>query len=205
MPNIITAQELRDVLGVSDSLYPDVYLDQVIDSAEQVILPMLTAYQSAITSYYIRNGVIFFTTQRLNAFVEGQSVVVTGLGDIDATYTVIPNIEYTVLPYTYPFTPNRYVFRAAIAEPDTATVIPVIPAGVAVLDGSSASELYANTPPVKTAILVVSTEIFQSVTAPGNMTNNVDFNPSPFVLGRSLQNRVIGLLNPFIDVEIFAQ
>jgi len=37
------------------------------------------------------------------------------------------------------------------------------------------------------------------------MTNNVDFNPSPFVLGRSLQNRVIGLLNPFIDVEIFAQ
>tara|TARA_R110002126_G_scaffold175945_2_gene324534 strand:- start:5639 stop:6256 length:618 start_codon:yes stop_codon:yes gene_type:complete len=205
MPAIISAQELRDVLGVSDSLYSDVYLDQIIDSAEQVILPMLTAYSSAITSYTIRSGVIFFTTQRLNAFVEGQSVVVTGLGDIDATYTVIANPEYTVLPFTYPFTPNRYVFRAAIAEADTATVIPVIPAGLANLDGSSAADLYANTPPIKSAILVVSTEIFQSVIAPGNMTNNVDFNPSPFVLGRSLQNRVIGLLNPFIDVEIFAQ
>jgi hypothetical protein len=74
-----------------------------------------------------------------------------------------------------------------------------------VLSGSSAAQLYANTPPIQTAILVVSTEIFQSVIAPGNMTNNVDFNPSPFVLGRSLQNRVISLLNPFIDVEIFAQ
>ena len=193
MPNIISTQELRDVLGVSDSLYSDAYLDQIINSAEQVILPMLTAYQSAVRSYLIREGIIYFNTQRENYFVEGQNVVITGLGDVDGTYTVTPN--------------NRgvFVFSAVAEASDTATVIPVIPAGVAVLDGSSAAELYATTPPVKSAILVVSTEIFQSVTASGNMTNNVDFNPSPFVLGRSLQNRVIGLLNPFIDVEIFAQ
>jgi hypothetical protein len=190
---IISAQELRDVLGVSDSLYDDVYLEQIIASAELTILPMLTAYQSAIRGYSISNGIIYFSTQRENFFVEGQDVVVTGLGSVDGTYTVIPN--------------NRgvFIFTANTEDPDTATVIPVIPAGVAVLDGSSAADLYADTPPIKSAILVVSTEIFQSVTAPGNMTNNVDFNPSPFVLGRSLQNRVIGLLNPFIDVEIFAQ
>lgn len=193
MPNIITAQELRDVLGVSDSLYSDVYLDQIIDSAEQVILPMLTAYQSAIKAYSIIDGIIYFTTQRENYFVEGQDIVVTGLGAVDDTYTVTTN--------------NRgvFVFSSTTIDADTATVIPVIPAGLATLDGSSAADLYANTPPIKSAILVVSTEVFQSVTAPGNMTNNVDFNPSPFVLGRSLQNRVIGLLNPFIDVEIFAQ
>ena len=193
MPNIITAQELRDVLGVSDSLYSDVYLDQIIDSAEQVILPMLTAYQSAIKAYSIIDGIIYFTTQRENYFVEGQDIVVTGLGAVDDTYTVTTN--------------NRgvFVFSATTIDADTLTVIPVIPAGLATLDGSSAADLYANTPPIKSAILVVSTEVFQSVTAPGNMTNNVDFNPSPFVLGRSLQNRVIGLLNPFIDVEIFAQ
>ena len=190
---IISAQELRDVLGVSDSLYSDVYLEQIIASAELTILPMLTAYQSAIRGYSISNGIIYFSTQRENYFVESQSVVITGLGDVDDTYTVIPN--------------NRglFIFTANTMAEDTATLIPVIPAGVAVLDGSSAAELYADTPPIKSAILVVSTEIFQSVTAPGNMTNNMDFNPSPFVLGRSLQNRVIGLLNPFIDVEIFAQ
>ena len=193
MPNIITAQELRDVLGVSDSLYSDVYLDQIIDSAEQVILPMLTAYQSAIKAYSIIDGIIYFTTQRENYFVEGQDIVVTGLGSVDDTYTVTTN--------------NRgvFVFSATTIDADTLTVIPVIPAGLATLDGSSAADLYANTPPIKSAILVVSTEVFQSVTAPGNMTNNVDFQMSPFVLGRSLQNRVIGLLNPFIDVEIFAQ
>jgi hypothetical protein len=193
MPNIITAQELRDVLGVSDSLYSDVYLDQIIDSAEQIILPMLTAYQSAIKAYSIIDGIIYFTTQRENYFVEGQDVVVTGLGAIDDTYTIIPN--------------NRgiFIFTANTIAADTDTVIPVIPAGVAVLDGSSAAELYANTPPIQSAILVVSTEIFQSVTAPGNMTNNVDFNPSPFVLGRSLQNRVIGILSAYIDVETIAQ
>ena len=206
MPNIITAQQLRDVLGVSDSLYDDTYLNQIIDSAEQIILPMLTAYQSAITNYIINNNVIYFTTQRQNYFVQGQSVVVTGLGALNATYTVIASnpvgfaFPFDVMPINAGFT-----FAAVKVAANSATVIPVIPAGVAVLSGSSAAQLYANTPPIQTAILVVSTEIFQSVIAPGNMTNNVDFNPSPFVLGRSLQNRVISLLNPFIDVEIFAQ
>lgn len=193
MPNIITAQQLRDVLGVSDSLYDDTYLDQIINSAEQIILPMLTAYQSAIRAYVIIDNEIHFSTQRENYFVQDQDVVVTGLGALDDTYTVIPSNR------------GAFSFSANIVAANSDTVIPVIPAGVAVLDGSSAAELYATTPPIQSAILVVSTEIFQSVIAPGNMTNNVDFNPSPFVLGRSLQNRVISLLNPFIDVEIFAQ
>jgi hypothetical protein len=193
MPSIITEQQLRDVLGVSDSLYSDAYLDQIIDSAEQIILPMLTAYQSAIRAYDIVDNEIHFATQRENYFVQGQSVIVTGLGALNATYTVIPSNR------------GAFSFAAVKIAADSLTVIPVIPAGIAVLSGSSAAQLYANTPPIESAILVVSTEIFQSVTAPGNMTNNVDFNPSPFVLGRSLQNRVISLLNPFIDVEIFAQ
>ena len=49
MPQIVTAQELRDVLGVSVSLYSDAYLDLMINSAEGAILPLLTGYQSAIT------------------------------------------------------------------------------------------------------------------------------------------------------------
>jgi hypothetical protein len=203
---IITAEQLRDVLGVSDSLYDDDYLDQIIASAEQIILPMLTAYQAAIKDYVIIDNVIYFTTQRENYFVQGQDVVVTGLGALDDTYTVIPSgpvgfaFPFNVLPIN-----AGYTFAANIVAANTATIIPVIPAGVAVLDGASAAELYANTPPIQSAILVVSTEIFQSVIAPGNMTSDINYNPQPFVLGRSLQNRVISLLNPFIDVEIFAQ
>jgi len=50
MPSIITASQLRTVLGVSVSLYSDAYLDSIINSAEQVILPLLTANQNAIAS-----------------------------------------------------------------------------------------------------------------------------------------------------------
>ena len=190
---IVTPSELRAVLGVSESLFSDAYLEEIIDSAELTILPMLTANNNAIASYEILDGTITFNTIKRNNFVEGQDIVVTGLGAVDATYTVD---DKSYLPFS---------FCADTNLPDTATTIPVIPSGVAVLDGSSAAELYANAAPVHSAILVVSVEIFQSVTASGNMTSSIDQNPSPFVLGLSLQNRVIGLLSTYIDVETMAQ
>lgn len=192
MPNIITAEELRTVLGVSESLYGDEYLDQVIDSAELTILPLLTQYQSAIATTRISNGVAFFTTIRPCYFAVGQSVVVAGCGDLDGTYTITSDS-------TQPFE-----FSVVTAEADRVLNV-IIPAGTATLSGASSAELYANVPPIKSAILVVSVEIFQSVTASGNMTTNENFNPSPFVLGRSLQSRVVGLLSPFIDVETMCQ
>jgi len=192
MANIITVEELRTVLGVSESLYSDPYLEQIIDSAELTILPLLTQYQSAIAATRISNGVAYFTTIRPCYFAVGQSVVVVGCGELDDTY------EVTAHSY------NPYEFTAITAEANR-VLNAIIPAGSATLEGASAAELYANVPPVKSAILVVSVEIFQSVTASGNMTVSENFQPSPFVLGRSLQSRVIGLLSPFIDVETMAQ
>ena len=192
MANIITVEELRTVLGVSESLYSDPYLEQIIDSAELTILPLLTQYQSAIATTRISNGVAYFTTIRPCYFAVGQSVVVAGCGELDDTY------EVTAHSY------NPHEFTAVTAEADRVLNV-IIPSGTATLDGASSAELYANVPPVKSAILVVSVEIFQSVTASGNMTTNENFSPSPFVLGRSLQSRVIGLLGPFIDVETMAQ
>ena len=60
MPSIITAAQLRSVLGVSSSLYNDAYLEQIIDSGENVILPMLVANQSAVTEYKLVDNVAFF-------------------------------------------------------------------------------------------------------------------------------------------------
>ena len=192
MPNIITAEELRTVLGVSESLYSDAYLEQIIDSAELTILPLLTQYQSAIATTRINEGVAYFTTIRPCYFAVGQSVVVAGCGDLDATYTITDTL---IRPYE---------FSVATIEADRILNV-IIPSGTATLDGASSAELYANVAPVKSAILVVSVEIFQSVTASGNMTVNENFSPSPFVLGRSLQSRVVGLLGPFLDVETMAQ
>jgi hypothetical protein len=59
---IVTPSELRAVLGVSESLFSDAYLEEIIDSAELTILPMLTANNNAIASYEILDGSITFNT-----------------------------------------------------------------------------------------------------------------------------------------------
>ena len=194
MPNIITVAELRGVLGVSSSLYSDAYLENIIDSAEGVVLPMLTAYQAAITGVYLENDVAYYTTQRLNGFVVGQSVNITGCVPslFNGTYTITDDLV------------GAYTFSVAKVNADV-EIRPVIPAGVAALDGASAAELYVGVAPVESALLVVSVEIFQSITAPGGQIEGVDFQPSPFRMGRSLQNRVTGLLSPFVDVENICQ
>jgi len=193
MPAIVTAAQLRSILGVSVSLYSDAQLDNIIDSAEQTILPLLTQYQSSVTFADVTDSVIYFTTVRPNYFVPGQSVIVTGAGAYSATYTVTDDrIE-------------PYIFTAATAAADRTYPLPFIPNALATLSGGSAAQLYASTPPVENAILAVSVEIFQSITAPGNQIMSDQFQPSPFILGRSLSNRVIGLLGPFLDVETMCQ
>ena len=193
MPSIITAASLRTVLGVSSSLYSDAYLDEIIGSAEGVILPMLTANQTAIAEVYLTSNVAYYVTQRPHYFVEGQTVVASGIvpSTFNGTITVTDDIT------------NPYIFSAALVNADI-DIRGVIPAGVAYLSGANAATLYASTDAVESAVTIVSVEIFQSITAAGGQIEGVDFTPSPYRMGRSLMNRVIGLLSPYIDVETMA-
>ena len=205
MPSIITASQLRTVLGVSVALYSDAYLDSIINSAEQVILPLLTANQNAIAAVYLQNNVAYYITQKPNSFVADQSVVISGCvpSTFNGTKTVTSNYydPFPYLPFAYP-APYFY-FTCALTNADI-TFRPVIPAGVAYLSGANAATLYANTDAVEQAVTIVSVEIFQSVVAPGGQIEGVDFTPSPFRMGRSLQNRVIGLLGNYVDVSTMA-
>ena len=193
MPSIITAASLRAVLGVSSSLYSDAYLDEIIGSAEGVILPMLTANQAAIAEVYLTNNVAYYVTQRPHYFVAGQTVVASGIvpSTFNGTITVTDSIT------------NPYIFSAALVNADI-IIRGVIPAGVAYLSGANAGTLYASTDAVESAVTIISVEIFQSITAAGGQIEGVDFTPSPYRMGRSLMNRVIGLLSPYIDVETMA-
>ena len=189
---IIDADDLRAILGVSESLYSDNYLDQIIASSEEILLPILNSYQFAIDSFEIKDNIVYFYTIRPNLFVQGQSVVVTGCGAIDDTYTVEAR------------TGDVYMFSAAVIAADS-IVTPVIPAGVAVLDGSSAADLYANNDAIKNALLGLSTDIFQAVIAPGSQIEGVDFAQTIYRTGRAMINRQMGLLTPFIDTQTICQ
>ena len=144
MPAIITVASLRTVLGVSVSLYSNEYLESIIDSAEQVILPLLTANQNSVAAVYLQNNVAYYITQKPNTFVAGQSVVVTGCvpATFNGTQTVTSNY-YDPFPYlSFAYPAPYFYFTAAITNADI-TFRPVIPGGVVYLSGADAATLYA--------------------------------------------------------------
>ena len=191
MPSIVTASQLRSILGVSSSLYNDAYLEGIIDTSEAVILPMLVANSNAVNAYKLKDNVAVYYTQREHYFVAGQSIVVTGLpSPFSDTVTIVE----AALNY----------FTAAITNADV-TLRASVPSGTATLDGYSAADIYANNQAIESAILAVSVEVFQSRIAAGGQIEGVDFSSTPYRMGRSLTNRVSTLLLPFLDVETILQ
>jgi hypothetical protein len=187
VPAIITASQLRSVLGVSSSLYDDNYLNDIIDTAEQAILPLLIQNSTAVIEYELKNNVAIFYTRRVHTFVVGQSIVVTGLpAPFTATHTLTVVTDSS--------------FSAALTSADV-TRRQIIPNGTATLSGYSAATLYVGNSSIESAIYAVSIEVFQSRTAAGGQIEGLDFQSSPYRMGRSLLNRVIGLLGNYIDVD----
>lgn len=191
MPNIVTAAQLRQVLGVSIALYDDAYLNEIINTAEAVILPMLVANTSAVNAYKLANNEAFYYTEREHHFVAGQSIIVAGLpAPFSATVTVLRA--------------GAFYFTAAITNADV-TLREIIPNGTATLSGYSAVNIYTGNDAIESAILAVSVEVFQSRVAAGGQIEGVDFTATPYRMGRSLTNRVSTLLMPYLDVETVCQ
>ena len=190
--SIVTPTQLRDVLQVSSSLYSDAYLQKVIDTSELTILPLLVSYSSAVTNRRIASNVATLTTNTPHNYIVGSSVVVSS---VDATF----NGTYTVTAVG-----GQYEFSFAKTNADIA-MNAVIPHGTTYLSGYDAATIYASNPAVYEALLVVSVEIFQSITAAGGQIEGVDFQPTPYRIGRSLLNRVVGILGKSLDQDAMLQ
>jgi hypothetical protein len=213
MPTIVTAAELRSVLGVSTALYNDAYLNDVIDTAETVILPMLVKYSSPIDVVSLQDNIATYYVLGDNNFSAGQSVVVTGVGSpFNGTFTILEssNLDYdsfVLRSNSRIFLDGSYrefngFFTVALVNADI-TERKVIPSGLATLSGAST---YVGNAAVESAVLAVSVEVFQSRIAPGGQIEGIDFTQvSPYRLGRSLFNRVSGLLGAFIDTDSMVQ
>ena len=213
MATIVTPAELRSVLGVSNSLYNDAYLTDVIDTAESVILPMLVKYSSPIDVVALQDNIATYYVLGDNNFGVGQSVVVTGVGSpFNGTFTILEssNLDYDsfiLRSNSRIFLDGSYrefngFFTVAITNADI-TERKVIPSGLATLSGAST---YVGNAAVESAVLAVSVEVFQSRIAPGGQIEGIDFTQvSPYRLGRSLFNRVSGLLGAFIDTDSMVQ
>lgn len=185
MPSIVTASELRTILGVSSALYSDAYLTDICDASENVVLPMLVAHKVRIDGVSLFDNVAYFSCSTLNTFTPEQSVLITGCGvPFDGTRTV--GGEY-----------NDFLFTAAITNADV-NGKNLIPAGTATLVGAST---YVGNANVEAAVLAISVEIFQARTAAGGSIEGVDFAVTPYRLSKNLLAKVTGLLGPYLDVD----
>jgi hypothetical protein len=213
MATIVSVSELRSILGVSTSLYNDAYLTDVIDTAEAVILPMLVKYSSPIDRVALQDNIATYYVLGDNNFSVGQSVVITNVGSpFNGTFTILQssNLDYdsfVLRSNSRIFLDGSYrefngFFTVAITNADISER-KVIPSGLATLSGAST---YVGNSAVESAVLAVSVEVFQSRIAPGGQIEGIDFTSvSPYRLGRSLFNRVSGLLGAFIDTDSMVQ
>ena len=118
MPSIVTASELRTILGVSSSLYSDAYLTDIVDASENLVLPMLVTFQSKIDKVELKQNVAYFHTATIHEFTEGQSVVITSVGaPFNGTHTVTNDL---ITPYVFTAAiTNADVLEKTLSQPET--------------------------------------------------------------------------------------
>lgn len=190
MPTIVTATELRTILGVSSSLYNDAYLNDIIDATESIILPMLVTYKAPIAAAELSDNVATIITQGEHPFSVGQSVVIAGVSATFNGTKTVTDVSDDHLEFSYAQTASDVI------------QFNVIPAGSATLTGAST---YVGNAAVEAAVLSVAVQIFQNRTAGGGAIEGVDFAVTPFRMSRGLLSSVSGLLGPYLDVEAMAQ
>ena len=184
--SLTTVAELRTALGVG-SLYSDATLQEVVDAADNVLLPFIwnNSTFNIGHSNTATTGTLYFTTPVYDVFYVGQTVTISGNGAKHNGSKTITSVD-------------KYSITYAIAGNNTAAPYhPVNPWGTV------AADTYLDPsaiPAIQEAALMVSIDIWQSRQAPSSGGVTIDgYQPSPFRMGNTLLARVRGLLAPYID------
>jgi hypothetical protein len=186
MPVIVTAAQLRAVLGVSSSLYNDAALDDIINTSENAIGDFLVQHKVAID--YHRNETttkaIIHTTSP-HKFYVGLTVVHTGVeAHINGSKTVTEIVD----SYTYKITTTSSTAHTEFYA--------VIPNGIAAANDLSQ---YSGVDAVQEGVLQIAIDVFQSRLAAGGTQQALDYTPAPYRMGRTLLYKVTGLISKYID------
>jgi hypothetical protein len=180
---IINIAELKSVLGIG-SIYPDAEVQQVADAASSIILSYLDFNRSSIVSVKLEDNVATFYTAEPHDFVVGSALTVSGCGN---TF----NGSRTVTEH------RANDFKVAITHADVVET-PLRPYGSAIITSQAA--LYNQNASVREACLALAVDIWE--TRKGTMgQQGVDFAPAPYRLGRSMLQRIMGLLGKDVDTN----
>ena len=195
MPDrLVSVAELKTILGVG-SLYADSVLEQVCDTATDVVLDYLQLDRSWVDRMCCEDGFILqVRTIEPHNFYVGQSVTLSGFpgAHVNGNKTVDEVVDENLVR----------IDLGSHAAPVIEDPIPLIPP--ATVSDQVRLNYYANVPAVKEAVTAIAVDVFQSRVAPGGQTEAVDFTPGPYRMGRSLLSRVSGLLGRYMDTRSLA-
>ena len=186
MPVLITASELRAVLGVPVALYSDAQLDSIIETAEDAIGDFLIQWKVGVTrhKYDLPTTTSTIETSRPHKFYDGQTVVFSGVhSHVNGSKTITSIVD----PYTITITSTHE---------DTHDWQNSIPNGVAAANDLSQ---YNGVDAVEEAVLQIAIDVFQSRLAAGGTQQALDYTPAPYRMGRTLLYKVTGLISKYID------
>jgi hypothetical protein len=186
MPELVTAAQLRAVLGVPNTLYDDTALDAIIDTAEDAIGDFLIQWKVGIDKHYSETATeTTIHTTRPHKFYETQTVAISG---VEAHVNGNKTISSIVDDYTF-----RITTTGAPVHQD---YYHVIPNGIAAENDISQ---YDGIAAVEEAVLQIAIDVFQSRLAAGGTQQALDFTPAPYRMGRTLLYKVTGLISKYID------
>ena len=182
-----TVAELRSALGVG-TLYADSVLQEVCDSADNVLLPFLWTNTTAIIGHSntTTTGTSYFDQYVQDVFYVGQTVVISGSGSKHNGSKTITAVGESSITY------------AISGNNNTATTYhPINPFGTVAADTYVD---YTTIPAIQTASLLIAEAIWQARQAPSGQGMSVDgFTPSPFTMSNTLVARVRGLIAPYLS------
>jgi hypothetical protein len=174
-------------LGIG-TLYSDAILTEVVDAADNVLLPFLWSNKTSIIGHSntANTGTSYFDEYIQDVFYIGQSLVISGCGSKHNGNKTLTSVgERSV---TYAITGNNNAVTP---------FHPINPYGVA------AAETYldpSTVPAIQEASLMICIDIWQSRQSPSGGSVTIDgFQPSPYRLGNTLLARVRGMLAPYLD------
>ena len=186
MPVLVTAAQLRAVLGVPNTLYDDTALNAIIDTSEDAIGDFLIQWKVGIDKHYSETATTTtIHTTRPHKFYDGATVAISG---VEAHVNGNKTISEIVDPYTF-----RITTTGANIHKDYYNVIPN---GIAAENDLSQ---YNGVAAIEEAVLQIAVDVFQSRLAAGGTQQALDYTPAPYRMGRTLLYKVTGLISKYID------
>ena len=202
----VTQQQLRNNLGIG-TLYADSVVEECCQTAEDLLNSYLWFDSVPVVAAALSQNVATLILASAGSYAAGQSVTITNSGaTYNGTKTITSTYPWSVGSTTFPyftfFPWNNYNFPrgySLIQYSVTAANDPyhlIVPYGKASgVDTKQTS--YATTPAVREAAMMLAVDIWQARQTPATGGTAVDFQPSPYKMGRSLMSRVQGLIAPY--------